>query len=92
MQAVADVHEMPFSRPPPVAVVLGVVWIDQLLPSQISANGPLGFDPTAVQAVVDVHETPRSWPPPVGVGVGWIDQRLPSQRSASVSEPPLMFV
>ena len=46
--------------------------------------------PTAVQAEGPVQATPRSCAPwvPAGLGVGWLLQRVPFQRSATVTGVP----
>ena len=67
----------------------GAFWIVQLTPSQRSANGPLGPDPTAMQAVVDEHETLFNALTALWVGVRWIVQLTPSQRSASCCPLPV---
>jgi hypothetical protein len=65
---------------------VAVAWIDQLLPSQRSANvgDENAPDPTAVHAVLEVHDTPFSWlPSKLGLGVLWIVQLVPFQTSAN---------
>src|SRR5215467_1991894 len=68
-----------------------------LVPSHRSASaGPTGSPalstaaPTAVQAEGPVQATPESSAPrvPAGLGVGWMRQRVPSQRSAMVTQVP----
>jgi hypothetical protein len=70
-------------------------WIVQLVPFQLSANGPLpaleAVSPTAVQAADEAHDTPKSKVllAPVGFGVGWMVHELPFQRSAKLTVPEL---
>jgi hypothetical protein len=91
VQVVEDVHDTPFRAMVVAPAGLGVLWIVQLVPSQISASVrwvlPTSYDPTAVHAVADVHDTPfRAMVVALaGVGVLWIVQLVPSQISASVS-------
>ncbi len=97
VQAVGDAHDTP-SRASSLSVSwagLGVRWIDQRLPSQRSANVTMAparllESPTAVQTLGETHETAFRWLSPLRgrLGVRWIDQRLPSQRSANVTEVP----
>jgi hypothetical protein len=88
VQALVEVHDTPLRLAYAAPVGVGVDWIDQLVPSQRSTNGPFPMWPTAVHAVAEVHDTPFSMAPPVGLGVDWIVQRVPSHRSAKVSSSP----
>src|SRR6478735_2650289 len=63
VQAVADVHDTPFSV---LFGAAGVVWIVQLMPFQNSASVPGPPCPTEVQAVAEAHETAESVPLPPG--------------------------
>ncbi len=83
VHAFIEVHDTPDRLPDePVGSWLAVVWIDQLVPFQRSANrDPPAESPTAVQAVDEVHDTPKSWLP-AGFGVLWTDQLVPFHRSA----------
>jgi hypothetical protein len=88
VQAVLDMHDTPLRVLLVVPVGLGVVWIDQLVPFQPSANVTSGPDPmldhpTAVQAVLDVHDTELRLLYSTGGGVVWIDQLVPFHRSAN---------
>ena len=94
VQAVADEQDTPPKLLDVAPAGLGMDWIDQRVPFQCSASvGPAGpavlvlAPPTAVQALADVHDTPLKLlkAAPAGLGVDWIDQRVPFQRSASVS-------
>jgi hypothetical protein len=97
VQAVLDVHDTPSSSLLVAPVGLGVVWSDQLVPFQRSANvrcvpALLMKYPTAVHAAVDVHDTAlsRLLVAPVGLGVGWIAQLAPFQCSANVTRWPAL--
>jgi hypothetical protein len=92
VQEVADGQDTPSRSPCAVPVGLGVVWMDQAVPFQVSASvdvspveASLMYEPTAVHAVADRHETPskEACMPGAGLGVGWIDQWVPFQCSAS---------
>jgi hypothetical protein len=98
VHAVAVVHTTPVSGAPCAPAGLGVLWIDQVLPSQRSAKDAEEGRPapTAVHAVVEVHDTLRSpvtsrppGPRTTGLGVLWIVQLVPFQTSASVSPAPV---
>src|SRR5690242_5219467 len=99
-QRVAAGHDTADSSAPRRAPAgTGVGWTRQRLPSQRSANGSsrwpvLKYSPTPVQARGDGQETAASpaETEPAGTGVGWIRQRLPSQRSASVVDSPVLAV
>ncbi len=68
---------------------VGVGWSNQVRPFQCWAIGDGDELPTAMQAAIDMQETafrlPIAW-----TDAGWIDQRLPFQRSASVTSLPAM--
>src|SRR5215475_9555628 len=99
-QRSADGHDTADSPAPRRAPAgLGTGWVRQPVPSQRSARGssrsPLLKNwPTAVQARGDGQETPESPAETVSAGTGdrWIRQRLPSQRSASVVDSPVVAV
>jgi hypothetical protein len=92
VQVVVEAHDTPLRLLEVTPVGVGVVWMDQLVPFQRSANGwpvPEGVFhvlPTAVHVVVEVHDTLVRLleVTPMGLGVAWIDQVVPSQRSARV--------
>jgi hypothetical protein len=79
VQLVAEVHDTPSNRLSDTPDGLGVLWTDQLTPSQRSASAELPACPTAVHAVAEVQDTLRSAP---ARGVLTIDHLEPSQRSA----------
>jgi hypothetical protein len=86
VQAVVEVHDTPWRWLYSAPLALRVGWIDQLVPSQRSANVPLSAQPTAVQAVAEVHDTPLNWVlnTPLGLGATVsIDQLVPFQPSAN---------
>lgn len=61
MHAAVDVHDTPLKVGPGpyMPTGLGVLWIDQLLPSQTSATAawlPAEPPPTAVQVVAEAHD------------------------------------
>jgi hypothetical protein len=91
VQAVADVHDTPFSV---LFGVAGVVWIVQLVPFQNSASVPGPPCPTDVQAVAEAHATAVSVfsPPGTGLGVVWIVQLVPFQNSANVTSVPALLM
>jgi hypothetical protein len=63
--AVQDVgvgHETPVSGATRPGGSTGVVWLDQLVPSQAAASGNPCVAPTAVQAMGEMQETAFSWP------------------------------
>jgi hypothetical protein len=93
VQAVLEVHDTAVSSDCVAPLRFGVNWIDQLLPSQRSANipwlPPTKACPTAVHAVVEVHDTATRLVVLVGLAVGSIVQLVPSQRPANVPLLPL---
>jgi hypothetical protein len=83
VHAAADVQETAFSDTSSPAG-LGVLWVDQVVPSQRSANvsfSPVGAVncPTTVQVLLDAQETALSSPrsSTTAFGVGWIDHGDP---------------
>lgn len=90
MQSLSDVHDTPLRAVCVAPAGLGVGWIDQLVPSQPSANALGLMLPTTVQAVLEVHDTPlKELEAPNKKGVVWIAQLLPFQPSATPSVSPL---
>src|SRR6516162_4905870 len=93
MQSDGLVQEMPNKLLGSAPGRLGVFWIFQVLPFQDSARltgvlKPLKEGPAAIQNEGTGHETPNNplaeaW---VRLGVGWMDQRVPSHRSAKVTQ------
>ena len=95
MHEVSDVHDSPESLAE-LPEGLGVGWIDQVVPSQRSANvkesSPLSLSsPMAMQDVFDVHDTRASllWIAPARWGAARVDQSDPDQPSANMSSQPL---
>jgi len=93
---VADQHDTPASVVPIAPGGFGVRWIAQRAPDRRSASvtsSPMRLlkDPTAVHEIDDGHETAVSCTDlaPPGYRVSSIDQRLPSQRSASITSKPV---
>lgn len=90
VQALVEVQETAFRNAPGLLDV-GVGWMLQLVPFQVSVSVPTGLPelskagPTATQAEGDVHETPPKTLKgvPGGLGVGVIRHAVPSQSSAS---------
>jgi hypothetical protein len=89
MHAFADEHDTARSSLKPAPAGLGVLWSDQLVPSQASAKAlRVSPVPTAVHAIADKHDTPYSPLVAVGLGVLCTDQVLPSQASVNVRGVP----
>jgi hypothetical protein len=80
VQALADVHDTPFSWLIVAPAGVGVGWTAHVLPFQRSTKPEV---PTAVQAVAEVHDTPNREAPPDSFGVGWITHASPFQRSTN---------
>ena len=59
MQSTALVHDTPLRGAKKVPLGLGVVTVDQVVPSQCRANGPESFEPTATQLTAVGHDTAR---------------------------------
>ena len=94
VQAFAAVQSTPLTcafRPP---LGVAMVWIDQVVPFQTSAQVWVLSEPTASQEDEDVHDTSLSWAvvDPVGAGVVFRDQDVPFHCSANGNWFPLPSV
>ena len=91
VHAVVEVHDTPARVAVSNRLGLGVVWTDQVVPFQPSANVPplvawgSAAGPTAIQAVVDAHDTATRDVSDPALAVDWIDQLIPFHRSANAS-------
>jgi hypothetical protein len=84
VHALSDVQDTPDRVPAWAPLGLGVVWIVQVVPSQLSAKLLPAATPTAVHAVAEVHDTPDRALIELGFGVRWIVHVVPFQLSATV--------
>jgi hypothetical protein len=91
VQALTEGHDTASSGLYATSLGLGVDWIAQLVPFQLSASvvstEAVKLSPTAVQTLLDGHDTPSSSlvAAPAGLGVDGIVQLVPFQLSASVN-------